>query len=57
MKKYNGLEEVVEQELMDLAGGNDESQPQALTPTTITIPISLWGCPTTSCASIVSSCN
>ncbi|MFD2655625.1 class II lanthipeptide, LchA2/BrtA2 family [Gracilibacillus thailandensis] len=57
MKRNNGLEEVVEQELMDLAGGNDEVQPHTVTPTTVTIPISAWGCPTTSCASIVKPCN
>ncbi|MFD2655624.1 class II lanthipeptide, LchA2/BrtA2 family [Gracilibacillus thailandensis] len=55
--RKNGLEEVVEQELMDLAGGNDEVQPHTVTPTTVTIPISAWGCPTTSCASIVKPCN
>lgn len=56
MKKSNGLEEVNETKLMNMAGGSGEVQPHTWTPTTVTIPISVWGCPTTTCASIVESC-
>lgn len=56
MKKTNGLEEVNETKLMNMAGGSGEVQPHTWTPTTVTIPISVWGCPTTTCASIVESC-
>ncbi|SFQ22766.1 class II lanthipeptide, LchA2/BrtA2 family [Salibacterium halotolerans] len=58
MKKYNGVEEITEQELKDLAGAADSDQQPASHPTTtVTIPISAWGCPTTKCASVVKPCN
>lgn len=50
------LEQLSEQQLKALAGGA-ESSPNATPTVTITIGISLAGCPTTRCASIVESCN
>lgn len=55
-KDFKALTPMTEEELKDLAGGSDVT-PMTITPTTITIPISLAGCPTTKCASIVSPCN
>ncbi|MBT2573728.1 class II lanthipeptide, LchA2/BrtA2 family [Bacillus sp. ISL-51] len=55
-KEFLALEQMTEEELKELAGGS-EATPMTITPTTITIPISLAGCPTTKCASIVSPCN
>ncbi|GKU76404.1 hypothetical protein [Paenibacillus sp. L3-i20] len=49
-KNFVALEEMSEQELKSLVGGAEERW-------TIIIPISLAACPTTRCASIVSSCN
>ncbi|MGN9864422.1 class II lanthipeptide, LchA2/BrtA2 family [Bacillus swezeyi] len=54
--QFQALEEVSEMELKELAGGA-ENTPMTVTPTTITVPISLAGCPTTKCASVVSPCN
>ncbi|AHC41763.1 MULTISPECIES: class II lanthipeptide, LchA2/BrtA2 family [Bacillus] len=55
-KDFQALTPMTEEELKNLAGGSDAT-PMTVTPTTITIPISLAGCPTTKCASIVSPCN
>ncbi|MCR6097293.1 hypothetical protein HXA31_02430 [Salipaludibacillus agaradhaerens] len=54
MKKVNGIEEISETELKNLAGGSNDNQPATWT---ITIPISAAACPTTQCASVVKPCN
>ncbi|MFJ7889841.1 class II lanthipeptide, LchA2/BrtA2 family [Lysinibacillus xylanilyticus] len=54
-KNFKAFEPITNEELNEIAGGS-EIQPK-WTPLTVTIPISLAGCPTTKCASIVSPCK
>lgn len=56
MKMNNGIEEVSEIELRNLAGGADGDE-NSVNWITITIPISAALCPTTKCASVVKPCN